>query len=296
MLTFDQQKISEIIDLHERSGSYFEVDGMNIFRLDYGEGEPVLCLHGVPTSSFLYRKLVKSLTCKGFRAIAIDLPGLGLSDRPANFDYSFTGLSLFLTKAVRALELEKFHLVVHDAGGPSGFHFAAENKEKIKSLTVLNTWIDVVKFTKPWMMKPFEYDLLGEIELKTINYYSWYWMFSKIGVLNTDRISNEEIAVYVDLLKRKDEGKAFLKIMRNYEKSESFRREIVPAIKDATYPVQLIWGENDPALKADRYIPEFQKYGNINKIIKLPARHLLQEEVYSEIAEEIALLNKDSNF
>lgn len=296
MLSFDSQRISEIIELHEQSGIYFHVDGIKTFRLDHGEGEPVLCLHGVPTSSFLYRKLLNSLAGKGFRGIAIDFPGLGLSDRPENFDYSFIGLSNFLNKVVQILDLEKFHLVVHDAGGPPGFHFAARNIEKIKSLTVLNTWIDVVNFHKPWMMKPFEFDLLGKIELKSINYYSWYFMFSKIGVLNADRISNEEIAAYVDLLKRKDEGKAFLKIMRNYDNSESFREEIVPAIKDTPYPVQLIWGEKDPALKPGKYIPEFEKYGDIDRIIKLPSRHLLQEEVFLEIAENIKELALTSNF
>ncbi len=287
MLNFDKNKITGLIDRHEQSGSYFEIDGLNIFRLDFGAGEPVLCLHGVPTSSFLYRKLLKSLGEKGFRGIAIDFPGFGLSDKPEEFNYSFRGFSDFLTKAIDVLKLEKFHLLVHDASGPIGFHFAARHREKIQSLSILNTWIDVVNFRKPWMMKPFEFDLLGEIELKSINYYSWYIMFSKIGVLSTEEISNEEIAVYVDLLKSKDKGKAFLKLMRNYNNSAKFRESCIAAIKDVPYPVQLIWGAKDPALKAEKFIPEFQKFGDIGNITELPSRHLLQEEVFSEIAESI---------
>ncbi|WP_236994921.1 alpha/beta hydrolase [Christiangramia fulva] len=244
-------------------------------------------MHGVPTSSFLYRKLLKSLDEKGFRGIAIDFPGFGLSDRPADFNYSFQGFSEFIARAVKILKLDKFHLVVHDAGGPPGFHFAAAHREKIKSLSILNTWIDVVNFKKPWMMKPLEFDLLGEIELKSINYYSWYIMFSKIGVLSSRQISNEEIAVYVDLLKRKDKGNAFLKFMRNYDDSANFRNSCIPAIQNTPYPVQLIWGAKDPALKAEKYIPEFQKFGSVDKTIKLPSRHLLQEEVYNEIARSI---------
>lgn len=287
MLNFDKNKIRKVIENHRNSGSFFKVGGMNIFRLDYGEGDPVLCLHGVPTSSFLYRKMIPSLAEKGFRGIAIDFPGFGFSDRPEDFDYSFRGFSDFLTEVVAALKLEKFHLVVHDAGGPPGFHFAARNREKVKSLTTLNTWIDVVNFEKPWMMKPFEFSLLGEIELKSINYYSWYIMFSKIGVLHAKNVPEEEIAAYVDLLKRNDNGAAFLKTMRNYDSSEKFREECISAIKDNPYPVQIIWGEKDPALKPGKYLTEFEKFGSIDKIIKLPSRHLLQEEAYSEIAGHI---------
>src|SRR5690554_4959110 len=125
-----EETVEKVINKHKASGRFFEVDGLKTFALDYGEGEVVFCLHGVPTSSYLYRKLLQ-LADKGFRGISIDLPGFGLSDRPENFQYSFRSLALFCSKAAEALEISQFHLVVHDIGGPIGFAFAAENREKI---------------------------------------------------------------------------------------------------------------------------------------------------------------------
>jgi pimeloyl-ACP methyl ester carboxylesterase len=57
--------------------------------------------------------------------MSFDLPGLGLADRPVDFEFSFAGLGRFAEAAVDALGLERFHLEVHDAGGPVGFELAA---------------------------------------------------------------------------------------------------------------------------------------------------------------------------
>lgn len=124
---------------HEAEGNYFEIEGLRTFRLDKGSGIPVLCLHGVPTSSYLYRKLIKSLAEKGHHGICIDLPGLGLTDRPDNFDYSFENFSDFLAGATQTLGIPRFHLVVHDIGGPLGFSPAAKNRTRILSFSILNT-------------------------------------------------------------------------------------------------------------------------------------------------------------
>jgi len=109
----------EVIEWHERSGRYFTAGGTRSFVLDAGTGEAVLCLHGVPASSFLYRKLVPELARRGLRGVAFDFPGLGLAERPTDFDYSWSGLADFARAAVDELGLERFHLVVHDIEGRS---------------------------------------------------------------------------------------------------------------------------------------------------------------------------------
>ena len=75
------KEIEEVIKYHERAGKYFDINGINTFALDKGSGEVVFCVHGVPTSSFLYRKVIDSLAEKGRRGVSVDLPGLGLTDR-----------------------------------------------------------------------------------------------------------------------------------------------------------------------------------------------------------------------
>jgi len=73
-------------------------------RCVLGSREPVVCLHSVPASAFLYRKLLPELAARALRGIAFDFPGLGLAERPARFDYAWSGLSAFL-KIMRGFEL-----------------------------------------------------------------------------------------------------------------------------------------------------------------------------------------------
>lgn len=291
-MTKKDKSVTDVINEHEASGTYFEVDGIKTFALKYGRGETVLCIHGVPTSSFLYRKVLRSLEKKGYKGVSIDLPGLGLSERPEDFDYSFSNLADFVYKAAKVLKLKKFHLVVHDIGGPIGFALAARHSNRIMSLTILNTWVDVVNFKKPVVMRPFEKRVLGEAELKMMTHLTWPVMFKQMGVDNASNISLSEINAYIDLLKRKDNGKAFLKIMRSFDHSPEFRDLCYKAVKNTTYPVQAVWGANDPALQIETHGKEIMEAAGLTEIHKLKSRHFLQEEVWLSIADKIVELAK----
>src|SRR5436190_6477564 len=102
-----------VVERHRAAGRDFEAAGVRSFVREEGDGEPVVCVHGVPASCFLYRKLIRELAARGLRGVAFDLPGLGLAERPADYDYTWTGLGRFAAAAADALSLERFHLVVH---------------------------------------------------------------------------------------------------------------------------------------------------------------------------------------
>lgn len=289
-----QRSVEDVIREHENSGTYLQVKGIKTFALDYGDrsGEAVFCIHGVPTSSFLYRKVLKTLDKKGYRGISVDLPGLGLSGRPQDFDYSFENFAEFLSAAAKELGIEKYHLVVHDIGGPIGFALATLDRDRILSITILNTWIDVVNFSKPIVMQPFEKKVLGEAQLKMVTHTTWPLMFTKMGIVEDDAVPAEEVKAYVDLLKREDDGKAFLKIMRNFSDSEEFRKRCYAAVQNVPYPVQAVWGAKDPALNLERYGTEIKEVAGLNHITELPARHFLQEEVWLAVADKIDAVAK----
>lgn len=291
----EKRTVEQVIEQHKAAGKFIEVDGIRTFVLDEGAGEVVFCIHGVPTSSFLYRKVIKALVAKGMRGVAIDLPGLGLSDRPEDFDYTFHSFARFCARAAEVMGIEKYHLLIHDIGGPIGFAMAAENKEKVLSLTILNTWIEVDKFKKPLPMRPFEIPLLGEAELKTLVHPTWYLLFSQLGVNHADALPKEEVYAYVDLLKRDDGGKAFLKIMRSFQKSEEFKQLCYQAVQDVPYPIQAIWGANDPALDYEHFGNEIKQAANLSTVHKLDSKHFLQEEKPEEIANLVVQLAKSRN-
>ena len=145
----------DAIDVHRAAGRRFAAGGTTSFVREQGQGAPVVLLHGVPSSSFLYRKVIPVLAQQGLRGVAFDFPGLGLADRPDDFDYSWSGLARWTGEAIDALGIERCHLVVHDIGGPIGFEWAIHNPDRVHSLTALDMMLELVGFRRPWSMRPF---------------------------------------------------------------------------------------------------------------------------------------------
>jgi len=118
---------------------YVEQDGLRMHYLDEGEGDPVLCLHGEPTWSFLYRKMVPGLTAAA-RVIAPDYFGFGRSDKPEDAGwYTFDRHCASIRRLVEQLDLRRVTVVVQDWGGPIGLRLAVEQPERVARLVILNT-------------------------------------------------------------------------------------------------------------------------------------------------------------
>ena len=279
---------SAVVSRHRAAGRQFDAAGVQSFVREQGSGEPVVCMHGVPASSFLYRKVLPELDARGVRAVAFDLPGLGLADRPESFDYTWTGLGRFSVAAVDALGLDDFHLVVHDIGGPVGFELAAALPDRVRSLTILNTLIAVDTFRRPWSMQPFAVRGLGEVWLRSLSKPAFRTLMHMQGIKDRDATPKEELDAYVDLLKRGDGGRAFLKIMRGFERTPEKRRLYESAVRDVSYPVQIVWGAEDPALRLSAQGEEAKQITGLETIHTLPAKHFLQEDQAPALADHIA--------
>lgn len=281
---------SDVIRRHEQFGWYVTVDGVDTFLRSTGDGEPVLCLHGVPASSFLYRNVLDSLRDRGFQGISFDLPGLGLSGRPADYDYTWSGLGRFSKKLVETLELNAFHLVVHDIGGPIGFELIHHKPDAVKSLTLLNTMTRVAEFNRPWPMEPFAHSLLGDLWLAGMIKPVFRLLMYRFGLEDNNCIPTKELNAYVDLLKREDGGEAFLKIMRGFERTSEKQTLYENAIRNFDGPKSVVWGANDPALPLDPFAQDARDVTGVDRIVELEGRHFLQEEYPEQIADEIESL------
>jgi haloalkane dehalogenase len=279
---------SDVVARHRAAGRKFEAAGIQSFVREQGEGEAVLCMHGVPASCFLYRKMIAELAQRGLRGIAFDLPGMGLAARPEQFDYSWTGLGKFSVAAVDALGLERFHLVVHDIGGPIGFELAATMPARIKSITLLNTMIMTAEFAPPWMMEPFTRRGAGDLWLASMIKPVFRQLMYYAGIRERSATSPAELDAYVDLLKREDGGRAFLKIMRGFERTEVKQRLYRTAVRDVPYPVQVVWGANDPTLRLSVYGEQAKRVTGVAAIHTVPGKHFLQEDQSPAIAGQIA--------
>ncbi|HEY3190284.1 MAG TPA: alpha/beta fold hydrolase [Solirubrobacteraceae bacterium] len=280
----------EVIEQHRRAGRDFTAGGVRSFVREAGDGAPVVCLHGVPSSSFLYRKVLAELAGRGLRGIAWDLPGLGLAERPVDFDSTWSGLGRFCVAAVDALDLDRFHLVVHDIGGPVGFELAAAMPDRVASLTVLNTLVEVDTFKRPWSMEPFARRGLGEVYLRTLTKPVFRTLMRLQGIEDMSAVSKDELDAYVDLLRGDDGGAAFLRIMRGFERTAAKRALYESVLRDVPYPVQIVWGDRDPALKVDVHGEQARRAAGLDTIHRVPAKHFLQEDQAPAVAERIARL------
>jgi pimeloyl-ACP methyl ester carboxylesterase len=283
--------VARLLAAHRASGRNFTAGGISSFVLDQGgaDAEPVVCVHGVPASAYLYRKVVPALARKGLRGVAVDLPGLGLAERPDDADYSWSGLGRWLRTAIDALDIDRFHLLVHDIGGPIGLEVADGAPDRVLSLTLLNTIVAVETFRRPWPMEPFAHRGVGEAWLESLRIPGVFVSLMRLLAVSR-HVPTAEISCYVPLLLGDDGGKAFLKIMRGFELTRQNQQRYLAAVRNPAYPVQIVWGARDPALSWRRYGVQAQLAAGLDDAILLPGKHFLQEEYAEEIAAAIACL------
>jgi haloalkane dehalogenase len=123
---------------------YVEVDGLRVHYLDEGprDGLPVLCLHGEPSWSYLYRKMVPGLVRAGLRVVAPDLVGFGRSDKPVMREsYTYQRHVDWMAGLLEALDLREATLFGQDWGGLIGLRLVAEHEDRFARVVAANTFL-----------------------------------------------------------------------------------------------------------------------------------------------------------
>ena len=134
------------------SKSFMTINGKNLAYVDSGEGDPIVFLHGNPTSSYLWRNVMPHLEGMG-RLIAPDLIGMGDSDKLDNSGpgrYTFIEHTEYLYALSEELNLNNVTLVIHDWGSALGFNWAALNPEKIKSIVYMEAITGPIESWDDW--------------------------------------------------------------------------------------------------------------------------------------------------
>ena len=174
---------------------YLEVKGSKIHYIDEGEGDPILFLHGNPTSSYLWRNIIPYMTSQG-RCIAPDLIGMGKSDKP-DIDYGFHDTYEYLNAFIEKLGLKNVTLVLHDWGSGMGFHYANLHQDNIKAIVFMEAMYDApTLFDMPasirMAIKMIRMPVFGPLLVKTAN------MFVKkmLPDMILRKLTKEEIAYY----------------------------------------------------------------------------------------------------
>jgi len=124
---------------------YTDVNGLRVHYVDEGKGEIILCLHGEPSWSFLYRKMITTLSTR-HRVVAMDFVGFGRSDKFTEREaYTFQMHLDTLMGFIKALDLEQITVVVQDWGGLQGLAAVAHMPERFARLVIMNTGLPTGK-------------------------------------------------------------------------------------------------------------------------------------------------------
>ena len=116
---------------------FVQVKGSRMHYVEQGSGDPILLVHGNPTSSYLWRNVIPHLAPFG-RYIALDLIGMGRSDKP-DLSYRLFDHVAYFERFIRALHLKRIRLVLHDWGGFLGLHYAARNPGNVAAMVMMET-------------------------------------------------------------------------------------------------------------------------------------------------------------
>lgn len=114
---------------------YVEVLGSRLHYIDEGEGDPVLFLHGNPTSVYLWRNIMPHLAGSA-RIVAPDLIGMGKSDKP-DIEYRFVDHARYIDAFIEALDLKRITFVIHDWGSALGFYYGLRHEDNVKGLAFM---------------------------------------------------------------------------------------------------------------------------------------------------------------
>ncbi|WP_088006907.1 haloalkane dehalogenase [Indiicoccus explosivorum] len=108
--------------------------------VDTGEGDPIVFLHGNPTSSYLWRNVIPEVENHG-RCLAPDLVGMGESGKAPDGSYRFFDHARYLDAWFDALELDNVLLVIHDWGSGLGFHWANRHRERVRGICYMEAFV-----------------------------------------------------------------------------------------------------------------------------------------------------------
>ena len=262
-----------------------DVGVVQMHYVDEGDGPPVLLLHGEPTSSFLWRRLIPPLAEAGRRAVAPDLIGFGRSDKPPEVGwYSYDRHVESVSRLVEVLDLRDVTLVVHDWGGPIGLRFAVENPDRVERLVILDTGIGGgrapsetwLRFREVVRAQGASIDPVRLIEAGT--------------VLGLSEDARAGYALPFPTPESKAGVRAFPELVPtepDHPNTESMNR-VRDALRTWTKPALVVWGAEDrvlPAALAHAFVELIP--GADRPVLIEGAGHFLQEDQPDELAAAV---------
>ena len=301
---------------------YLEYEGVRMHYLDEGnkDASVMLLVHGMPTSSHLYRFMIPPLVAAGYRCIAPDHIGFGKSDKVIDDRwYSIDKHQLALQYLIETLDLKHITVIVQDWGGPLGLRGPVDMPERYDRLCILNTWLHHADFYYPpsmwgWAKLWYRFDYPGERKrpTKILEYIgeSLYGMFMKFMVGDNQPIGAVfYTALYARRGLKQHDSPAYRAVEAPFPTPESkagVRRFPLSlpmynpdggnaAVQEYCYytlkkwpkPAHFIFGDNDPNFTPEKMVDWADGMVSSTTQIIEGGGHFLQESHPQEVVERL---------
>lgn len=263
---------------------------VRVAYIDAGKGPPILFVHGIPTSGYLWRNVIRALEDE-FRLIAPDLMGLGDTETPLDHRYDMEAQAEKLLELADHLGLATFTLVCHDQGGAAAQWLAVHNPQRIERFIMTNcvcydNWpVPIVaRFAKAFRLKPLA-TLIHRLRLSEL--WSKSPMGIRLGVYDRRALTDFAIDEYTKIIRM---GPEKFEQFRLFTLAGDCRYTMEAASRFGAFdrPTMIVWGGNDRWLNVSWGRKLYDDIAGARRMEVVPfAGHFLQEEKPGRVANYI---------
>ena len=272
-------------ELYPFESRFVEIEGCRVHYVDEGEGPPVLMLHGNPTWSFLYRRIVEGLRDR-FRCVAPDYPGFGLSEAPGGYGFTPAEHAHVVERFLLELDLSEVTLMVQDWGGPIGLGVAGRRPERFRAFVIGNTWAWPVNGDPRFEL--FSRLMGGPVGGFAIRNFNAFVNLLIPAGTRRRKLSGEVMAAYRGPFTERSSREPTRIFPREILHSRDYLAAVERSLERLKeLPVLLLWGARDVAFRA-RERERFERiFQNHRTVVLSGAGHYIQEDAPEEIVAEI---------
>jgi haloalkane dehalogenase len=268
------------------TSNFFSIQSHRLHYIDQGQGDVVVMVHGNPSWSFYYRKLI-TLLSKTHRVIAVDHVGCGLSSKPSGYNYCLKNHINNLGALLKYLDIDKFSLCVHDWGGAIGMGVAAKRSNDLQRALILNT-AAFRSIQIPQRIQICRWPVVGDILVKGLNSFAGGAVFMAVTKPMKRAVSDAYIAPY-DTWKNRVAVAAFVKDIPLNEKHPSYNTLVevekgLEVLQERKLPMMICWGGKDFCFNKSFYDEWCHRFPEAEKHYFENGGHYILEDEFAAIA------------
>ncbi|XP_046356327.2 mesoderm-specific transcript homolog protein-like [Haliotis rufescens] len=263
----------------KQRGKLYKHNDLEVFYIDEaGSGKgTVFCLHGFPTSSYDWIKIMPYLKDQFARVVLVDFPGMGFSEKPGDYNYSVFDHADVVEGLAQSLAISSTHILAHDLGDTIALELVARYKERLErsetglvltSLCLTNAGLFPGKFYPRLVQRVFLIPVIGRIAAR----FSFFWLFRNggFGEVFGTKPTYEDFEDFYAAIRYRDGNNALPGVLHFIkERYENEDRWVHGSLKASPIPVLMVYGPADPVNPSSVFPDQFRKIVPQHKLVVL---------------------------